>query len=128
MTPKRYALLFSMALLIAFQGSASRADVEHCPVISAGAETTLPASYHNFGQGIIGRSSNATVSAHHGGLSCLRVHTTCLLGDVNGDGFIDGLDVGPYTEVTLTGLGTPRELCAANLSIDDFAELLVTLP
>jgi hypothetical protein len=128
MNPRKYALLVLAALAIAFVGPASRADVEHCRIISAGAETTLPASYHNIGQGIIGRSSNASTSAHHGGLACLRVHTTCLLGDVNGDGIIDGLDVAPFTEVTLTGFGTPRELCAANLSIDDFAELLVTLP
>ena len=117
-----------LTVAIAVGGGPSRADLEHCPIISAGAETTLPASYHNIGQGIIGRSSNATTSAHHGGLACLRVHTTCLLGDVNGDGKIDGLDVAAYTEVTLTGIGTPRELCAANLTIDDFAELLVTLP
>lgn len=102
-----------------------RADIEHCPIISAGAETTLPGSYHNIGQMVIGISTNATTNAHHGGLACLRVFTSCLLGDVNGDGVVNGLDVDPYTGVTVSGVGTPRELCAADLSIDDFVALLL---
>jgi hypothetical protein len=44
---------------------------------------------------------------------------------VNGDGLINGLDVGPFTDVTITGFGTPRELCASNLTIDEFVALLM---
>jgi hypothetical protein len=102
-----------------------RADIERCPILSAGAETTLPGSYHNVGQSVIGLSTNATTIAHHGGLACLRVFTTCLLGDVNGDGEVNSTDIGPYTDVKLTGVGTPRELCAATPDIAAFVVLLL---
>jgi len=108
--------------------AALRADVEHCSILSAGAETTLPGSYHNVGQMIIGISTNATITAHHGGMACLRVHTTCLLGDVNGDGFINGLDAQGFSKVKITGIGTPRELCAASLTQPAFVNLLLTNP
>lgn len=124
-TMKRHLILAGIAVGVALLAADSRADIEQCRIISVGAETTLPGSYHNVGQSVIGLSTNATTIAHHGGLGCLRVHTTCLLGDVNGDGLIDGLDIDPYTGVTLTGMGTPRELCAANLDISTFTDLLL---
>jgi len=49
-----------------------------------------------------------------------------LLGDVNGDGFINGLDIADYVRVTIDGDGTPRELCAADLEISDFITLLLS--
>ncbi|RIK64265.1 MAG: hypothetical protein DCC65_14710 [Planctomycetota bacterium] len=101
------------------------ADSARCPILSAGAETTLPGSYHNVGQSVIGVSTGATIHAHHGGLACLRVQTSCLLGDVNGDGLVDGLDIDPYTNVNLSGVGTPRELCAASPDVTTFVDLLL---
>ncbi|HWL94245.1 MAG TPA: hypothetical protein VNT79_12000 [Phycisphaerae bacterium] len=111
---------------LAMIGAPVQADIEHCPTHSMGAGTTTPGpSFHNVGQSVIGISSGATVVAYQGSLHCLRVHTTCILGDVNGDFLVDGADVQGYTDVTITGTGTPRELCAASIDVLTFVGLLI---
>lgn len=101
-------------------------DQHHCPVIVAGTRVYPNNTVQLVGQGVIGRSNNGTVFAHHGAIGCYQVEITCLLGDVNGDGLIDGDDANPYVRVHITGIGTPRELCAANLTPGAFATLLLS--
>lgn len=128
MTKKKTALLAACTTICAFTGSALRADLEHCTTNTAGVQTTGSPSFHNIGQNVIGISTNPTTIARHGSLHCVRMHTTCLLGDVNGDFLIDGADVQRYTEVKLTGTGTPRELCAAAPDVPEFVNLLMNQP
>lgn len=125
MKPKNLMMILTIAAISAWLGAPSRADVEHCPTNTAGVQTTGSPSFHNIGQGVIGISTGATTIARHGALNCLRVHSTCILGDVNGDYLIDGEDVQRYTEVKITGVGTPRELCAASPSVPQFVTLLL---
>ena len=115
-----FAACLSMATLVV-------ADQQRCVSVgSAGVRTTNPGpSFHNVGQMAIGISSNATVTAYHGCLSCLRMQTTCRPGDVNGDGNINGLDVQPFTDIKVGAGGTPRELCASNMTIAQFIALLL---
>lgn len=53
-----------------------------------------------------------------------EIPVVCLRGDVNDDGFVDGLDIQRFVAVLLNGGGTPVEICAgdlfvpANLAID----------
>jgi len=103
------------------------ADQQRCVSIgSAGVRTTTPGpSFHNVGQMVIGISSNATVTAYHGCLHCLRIQSTCKLGDVNGDGNVNGLDIQPFTDVKVSGAGTPGELCASSMTIAQFIALLL---
>ena len=44
----------------------------------------------------------------------LLTSSTCLKGDVNGDGVVNGLDVQAFVEVFLSG-GTPQQICAADM-------------
>lgn len=119
-------ILFAGVAGLALASARLYADVEHCPTHSAGAGTSTPGpQFHNVGQSVIGISSGATAVAYQGSMYCLRVDTTCLLGDVNGDGLVDGADVQSYTEVKLTGVGTPRELCAASPDVPAFVNLLL---
>lgn len=46
----------------------------------------------------------------------LLTPVTCTKGDVNDDGRVDGLDIQAFAKVLLLG-GTPRETCAADMSI-----------
>jgi hypothetical protein len=39
----------------------------------------------------------------------------CTRGDVNNDGFVDGLDIGRFVEILLVGGGSPVENCAGDL-------------
>lgn len=61
---------------------------------------------------------------------------TCLRGDINGDGNIDGLDVRRFTQVLVSGGATAREKCAGDLEaspdfvidvddVDNFANCLL---
>ncbi len=105
------------------------ADQGNCPVLSAGAETKTGAnivSYQNLGQVVVGRSDNGVVFLHAGGGACLSVLVPCTLGDVDGNGRINGLDIDDFVRVKLTGVGTPRELCAANITNAYFVTLLLT--
>ncbi len=124
----KQAALVSCALLTLFLADRLRADESLCAVVSAGAETdAATGSVQNVGQAMIGRGDNGTVFMHAGAIPCLAIHVSCFLGDVNGDGGVDGLDVEGYTRVTITGLGTPRELCAADIDIPTFVDLLLGL-
>lgn len=126
MNARRYAVLLLCTGLLLPVGRRLVADEAPCAVVSAGAETDSgTGSVLNVGQAMIGRANNGSVFMHAGGIPCFRVHLSCLLGDVNGDGVIDGLDVEGYTRVTITGLGTPRELCAADTDIPTFVGLLL---
>lgn len=49
----------------------------------------------------------------------------CLLGDVNEDGLINGLDIQGFVRVKETGTGSAWELCAANLSYAAFIDALL---
>lgn len=99
---------------------------EVCAVVSAGAETAGAGnSYLNVGQTAIGIASNAGVIAHIGAIHCIAAHVICKLGDMNADGFVDGEDIDAYVRVKITGMGTPYELCAANLSNAAFVALLL---
>ncbi len=105
------------------------ADQAPCATVSAGAETDdMTGSLQNVGQAAIGRADNGVVFMHAGGIACLASSTgvSCLLGDVNNDGFIDGLDIDPYTQVKISGMGTPQELCASNLDVEAFVALLLS--
>lgn len=123
----RTAGLLAMAACIVFPLSDRlQADIAPCVILSAGAETdAATGSVLNVGQTLIGRADNGNVFLHAGGIPCLAVQITCVLGDVNGDGLIDGLDVAPFVDIKLTGIGTPRELCAANIDNMFFVSLLL---
>jgi hypothetical protein len=108
---KKYLFLVLLLAVCSF----SWADVYHCPVLSAGAQTTTPGpSFHNLGQVVAGRATNATTIMVAGSMACLRVETDCLLCDVNNDGLKNGLDVQGYVDVLVSGTGTPLELCASS--------------
>ena len=117
-------LVFSLCLGLA---TLVLADEEHCVSIgSAGVGTTTPGpQYHNVGQMTIGVSTDGVTRAFHGCMWCLRVGSTCKLGDVNGDGVVNGLDIQPFTDVKVSGTGTPFELCAADLDLAAFIALLL---
>ncbi len=51
--------------------------------------------------------------------------TSCLLGDVNSDTRINGLDVQGFVRVKLIGTGTPSELCAASITVPQYVALLL---
>jgi hypothetical protein len=124
----KYAALVSGALLTLPLADRLRADEAPCAVVSAGAETdAATGSAQNVGQAVIGRADNGAVFMHAGGIPCFQVRLTCTLGDLNGDGTIDGLDIAPYVVVTITGIGTPRELCAAGIDMLTFVALLLGL-
>lgn len=103
------------------------ADQQRCVSIgSAGVRTTTPGpSFHNVGQMAIGISSNATMTAYHGCIHCVRIGSTCKLGDVNFDGNVNGLDIQPFTHVKVSGTGTPGQLCASSLTVAQFIALLL---
>lgn len=125
---KRITLPLAAVVVAAVAGYLA-ADLAKCPTLSAGAETATGATlvtYQNLGQVANGRASNATVTMHSCIGACLSVLVPCTLGDVNGDGFIDGRDIQHFTRVKYTGVGTPRELCAANCSYAYFVGLLLT--
>ena len=99
---------------------------EVCVVVSAGSSSHADTgSILNVGQTAIGTATDGVITMYAGGIPCFALHLVCLLGDVNGDGLIDGLDVNEYVRVKLTGSGTARELCAANISVADFVTLLL---
>ncbi len=126
MTSKRLAMLLLCLAALPPATDRSIADEAPCAVVSAGAETdTATGSVQNVGQAMIGRANNGSVFLHAGGIPCFGVHLSCMLGDVNGDGVIDGLDIIEYVDVQLTGVGTPRELCAAGIDTATFASLLL---
>ena len=104
-----------------------RGDEARCPVVAAGVLVMPNNTVQIVGQGVIGRADNGVVFQHAGAISCYQVEITCRLGDVNGDGLIDGDDVDPYVRVSFTGIGTPRELCAANLPVPAFVALLLDM-
>lgn len=65
----------------------------------------------------------------------LLTPVSCLKGDINDDGFVNGLDVQPFEGVLLDG-GTPRQICAGDLGaipdgdvtasdVDGFVECLL---
>lgn len=103
------------------------ADEEHCiSVGSAGVRTTTPGpSFHNVGQMALGISTSPTVRALQGNLYCLRIDTLCSPGDLNADGDVNGLDIQPFTDVKVSGAGTPLELCASDMTVAQFIALLL---
>lgn len=50
--------------------------------------------------------------------AAFTVTVTCTPGDMNNDGLVNGDDVQLFTNVMLTGSGTQRQLCAADLNSD----------
>lgn len=42
---------------------------------------------------------------------------SCVRGDVNGDGFVNGEDVARFVEILMSGVGTPLEKCAGDLQL-----------
>ncbi len=122
----RYIAMAICSLALVSLGKDLLAGQAPCQAVSAGAETdALTGSVQNVGQAIIGRADNGTVFMHAGLIPCLPAHLSCLLGDVNGDDVIDGLDISGYVDIKLTGVGTPRELCAADIDIATFISLLL---
>lgn len=117
--------IFGLCLLACWPLAGLQADLVHCQTISAGAGTTTPGpSFHNLGQTVVGRSSNASTVVWHGAMYCLRVEQ-CALGDMNCDGDVNGLDIQIYKNVILTGVGTPSELHSASIDIPTFVGLLL---
>lgn len=76
------------------------------------------------GQTAIGVCSDASVRMFVGGLYTLN-ETTCLKGDVDLNGLINGSDIDDYIMAVVDGIGSPQQLCAADLEIADFATLLL---
>ncbi len=102
------------------------ADQAVCPTFSAGAETdAATGSVLNFGQAAIGRADNGIVFMQAGAMGCHAIQVFCNIGDVDGNGVIDGLDIDDYVRVYLTGVGTPLEICAANIDVAPFANLIL---
>lgn len=48
-----------------------------------------------------------------------------ITGDVNGDGAVDMLDVDPFIQAKLADQGDPEALCAANITVQEFVDLLL---
>ena len=121
------SLVATVAVLIPGWHGGIEAQQAPCAIFSAGAETDGgTGSLLNVGQAAIGRTNNGAVFMQVGGLGgCGAIRVFCNLGDVNGDGFKNGLDVQPYVDVLLTGNGTPRELCAADVGVSGFVDLIM---
>ncbi|MBK8269453.1 MAG: hypothetical protein IPK83_14570 [Planctomycetes bacterium] len=124
MKSKTLFVILAITAICTWLVAPTKADMEHCTTHTAGVQTTGSPSFHNIGQSVVGISTGAATIARHGSLNCLRVHTTCILGDVNGDYLIDGEDVQRYTEVKLTDVGTPR-ISAASPTVPEFVNLLL---
>ena len=123
---KSIQLVLSLSLIVAIGGRAL-ADDANCVIISAGAQMeNTPGALYNVGQVTVGTMTDGVVVMHVGGIQCLAQGIVqCLKGDVDGNGLINGNDIDNYVQVTLTGIGTPKELCAADITIPDFATLLL---
>lgn len=121
---------FGLLLLLVTVSAVGRLDADQAPcvIVSAGADRdTMTGSLQNVGQTVIGRADNGVVFMHAGAIACLTTAPApCLVGDVNDDGLIDGLDIQPFTFVKITGVGTPHELCASNIDVPDFVALLLS--
>ena len=123
---KRFLQTFGLISCLAMTTMVG-ADQYHCASVgTAGVRTTTPGpSFHNVGQMAIGISIGGGVRAFQGNLHCLRIDTLCSPGDVNADGDVNGLDIQPFTNVKVSGAGTPLELCASDMTIPQFIALLL---
>lgn len=122
-------ILLLCGLCCAFIGAAVRAEMEQHRSNPMGAGTTtlgVGRSHHNLGQSVIGISSGASEIAYQGSLYGLVVYSDCQPCDVNNDGFVNGVDIQPYTRIKTTGIGTPAELCAAQADIPTFVSCLLS--
>lgn len=102
-------------------------DDANCVIVSAGAQMEgTPNALYNAGQVAIGTTSGGGVIMHVGGIHCLAEGVAqCLKGDVDTNGLINGGDIDEYVIVTLTGVGTAKQLCAADLEVAEFVALLL---
>ncbi len=123
----KHAVLLAAVGAVLPWASGISADDAVCPTYSAGAETdSATGSVVNYGQAVIGRADNGIVFMQAGAMGCHAIQVSCHLGDVDGNGVINGLDIDDYVRVVLTGIGTPIELCAANIDVAPFTNLLLT--
>lgn len=123
---KTTACLLSAMLIMAFTNYSSGDDAD-CIVLSDGsARLETPGATAILGQALIGRSTNGTLVMHAGAIHCsAESDVQCLLGDVDNNGLINGMDIDDYIQVVTTEMGTPQELCAAAIDIDAFVALLL---
>ena len=127
MTNKRtISITLCLAMVMIWTGRTIGDDV-NCVIVSAGAQMeTTPNGLANAGQVAIGTATDGNVTIHAGGIHCIALGViTCLKGDVDQNGVIDGMDIDEYVQVLLTGVGTPKQLCAADISQEDFVQLLL---
>jgi hypothetical protein len=87
-TKKTFALMLLPAVLLPMTGL--QADVSHCPVVSAGAETDgVTGSVQNLGQVLIGRASNGAISMHAGAIPCYTACSVLVIADLDRDCDVD---------------------------------------
>ena len=104
------------------------ADQASCSVVGSGGQVGVtPGSIMVVGQTAIGFSSNASTNMYAGHIHCLSadIPVGCLIGDVDNNGKIDGADIDEYLMVYINGTGTPQQICAANIEVNDFVALLL---
>ena len=124
MSSKKTVLILTILLFIVAQRLS--ADGTDCVTLSSGSVTYLAGGTQIAGQTCKGSSSNGTINMVAGVSRCMGI--SCLLGDVDHNGVINGLDIDDFVHVKLLGTGTPYELCASNLTPDAFAQLLLQQP
>lgn len=102
------------------------ADSAECPVITSGSQKTrLGDSIMHVGLTAIGTASNGSVTAHVGAIHCYTVASTCLQGDVDHNGLVNGADIDDFVRVKITQNGNEWELCAASITVEKFVTLLL---
>lgn len=102
------------------------ADSAECPVITSGSQKTrLGDSIMHVGLTAIGTASNGSVTAHVGAIHCYSVAPTCLQGDVDHNGLVNGADINEFVRVKITQTGNEWELCAAGITVEKFVTLLL---
>ena len=125
MSLKRYSLTLAILLLALVQPLS--ADGTNCVTLSSGSVTYVAGGTQIAGLACIGSSTNGAINMVAGISRCMGAGT-CLLGDVDHNGVINGADIDNFVRVKLTNTGTPYELCASNLATDAFADLLLQQP
>ncbi|MCA9255615.1 MAG: hypothetical protein KDA33_08245, partial [Phycisphaerales bacterium] len=115
----RNRIQLTLIALAAMFLAAPRIDADQaCSVTSVGAQIgATPGSVMIVGQTAIGFATDGNTNLYAGALHCLSgdAGAGCLLGDVDNNGLIDGRDIDEYLMVYIDGLGTPQQICAANI-------------
>ncbi|MCB9851603.1 MAG: hypothetical protein H6819_00800 [Phycisphaerales bacterium] len=126
-TKRTQLAIVALAAMVLAAGRIA-ADQANCEVISSGGMVgNTPGSVMIVGQTAIGFATNGDTAMFAGHVYCLTQgpQVACLLGDVDNNGLIDGRDIDEYLMVYIDGIGTPQQICAANIEVEQFVALLL---